>query len=137
MFWTDWGSTPKIEKATLPTGSKRVAIVTSNLRWPNGIELDRGNKKIYWVDGGTDRVESVDYQGRNRTLLLKITGFHAFGVAMIPPFLFLTDWASGGVLHKLDADTGNYVISNYMTTGRLMGIVAYDQSRQPPGIVTN
>ena len=88
MFWTDWGSTPKIEKATLPTGSQRVAIVTSNLRWPNGMELDRGNKKIYWVDGGTDRVESIDYQGHNRILLLKVTGFHAFGVAMIPPFLF-------------------------------------------------
>ena len=135
MFWTDCGSTPKIEKAILTTGSQRVAIVTSNLHWPNGMELDRGNKRIYWVDGGTDRIESVDYQGNNRNLLLKVTGFHAFGVAMIYPFLFFTDWASGGVLHKIDADTGNYVISDYMTTGRLMGIVAYDQSTQPPGMV--
>ncbi|XP_044180350.1 low-density lipoprotein receptor-related protein 4-like isoform X2 [Acropora millepora] len=131
MFWTDWGSAPKIEKATL-TGSQRVAIVTSNLQWPNGMELDKGNKRIYWVDGGTDRIESVNYQGNKRILLSKVTGFHAFGVAMISPFLFFTDWASGGVLHKLDAETGNHIVSNYKTTGRLMGIVAYDQSRQPP-----
>ena len=134
MFWTDWGSAPKIDKATL-TGSQRVAIVTSNLQWPNGMELDKGNKRIYWVDGGTDRIESVNYQGNNRILLSKVTGFHAFGVAMISPFLFFTDWASGGVLHKLDADTGNHIVSNYNTRGRLMGIVAYDQSRQPPGMV--
>ena len=54
---------------------------------------------------------------------------------MISPFLFFTDWASGGVLHKLDADTGNHIVSNYKTRGKLMGIVAYDQSRQPPGMV--
>ena len=134
MFWTDWGSSPKIEKATL-TGGQRVPIVTLNLQLPNGMELDRGHKRIYWVDGGTDRIESVDYQGNNRILLLRVIGFHAFGIAMISPFLFLTDWASGGVLHKLDADTGNYVVSNYKTRGRLMGIVAYDQSRQPSGMV--
>ena len=136
MFWTDWGSAPKIEKATL-TGSQRVAIVTSNLQWPNGMELDKGNKRIYWVDGGTDRIESVNYQGNKRILLSKVTGFHAFGVAMISPFLFFTDWASGGVLHKLDAETGKHIVSNYKTRGRLMGIVAYDQSRQPPGMVRN
>ena len=134
MFWTDWGSAPQIEKATL-AGSQRVAIVTSNLQWPSGMELDKGNKRIYWVDGGTDRIESVNYQGNKRILLSKVTGFHAFGVAMISPFLFFTDLGPGGVLHKLDADTGSYIASNYKTRGRLMGIVAYDQSRQPPGMV--
>ena len=134
MFWTDWGAAPKIEKATL-TGGQRVAIVTSNLQWPNGMELDKGNKRIYWVDGGTDRIESIKYQGNSRILLSKVTSFHAFGVKMISPFLFFTDWASGGLLHKLDADSGNYIVSNYKTRGRLMGIVAYDQSRQPPGMV--
>ena len=133
MFWTDWGSAAKIEKATL-TGGQRVAIVTSNLQWPHGMDLDRGNKRIYWVDGGTDRIESVNYQGNNRILLSKFTGFLAFGVAMISPFLFFTDLVPGDALHKLDADTGNYIVSNYRTRGTLKGIVAYDQSRQPPGM---
>ncbi|KAK2557468.1 Low-density lipoprotein receptor-related protein 6, partial [Acropora cervicornis] len=131
MFWTDWGSAPKIEKATL-TGSQRVSIVTSNLRWPNGMELDKGNKRVYWVDGGTDRIESVNYQGNNRILLSKVKGYHPFGVAMISRFLFVTDWALRGILHKVDADSGHFIVGNYKTRGRLMGIVAYDQSRQPP-----
>ena len=134
MIWTDWGTNPKIEKATL-SGNQRVAIVTSNLHWPNGIELDRGNKRIFWVDGGVDRIESVDYQGNNRKLLLKINGFHPFGVALIPPFLFFTDWVARSFLHILDADTGDYLISNYIASGLPTGIVAYDSSRQPPGTV--
>ena len=133
MIWTDWGASPKIEKATL-NGNQRVAIVTSNLHWPNGIELDRGNKRIYWVDGGVDRIESIDYNGNNRVLLSRVTGLHPFGVAMIPPFLFVTDWALRTLLHQLDAQTGYFLRSNFIGSGRPMGIVAYDSSRQPPGI---
>ena len=136
MFWTDWGASPKIEKATL-RGTQRVAIVTSNLVWPNGIELDIGNKRIYWVDAGADRIESVDYHGNNRVLLKLVTGYHPFGVALIPPFLFSTDWALAffglSLIHKLDATTGYYVESSYSVRGRPFGIVAYDSSRQPPG----
>ena len=133
MVWSDWGSSPKIEKATL-SGNQRVAIVSSNLQWPNGIELDRGNKRVFWVDAGMDRVESVDYEGNNRKLLKRITGFHPFGVALIAPFLFFTDWTTSSLLHTLDADTGDHVISSYIGNGRPMGIVAYDSARQPPGI---
>ena len=133
MIWTDWGSAPQIEKATL-SGNQRVALVTWNLKRPNGIALDRGNKRIFWVDAVVARVESVDYHGNNRKLLRTITGFHPFGVALIAPFLFFTDWATSSLLHTLDADTGDYVISSYSGNGRPMRIVAYDSARQPPGI---
>ncbi|XP_068714407.1 uncharacterized protein [Montipora foliosa] len=131
MIWTDWGTSPKIEKATL-NGNQRTAIVTSYLHWPNGIELDRGNQRVFWVDAAYGRLESVTYHGNNRTLHTSIRGFHAFGLSMIAPLLFLTDWTSKGPIHTIDATTGNYVISNYVTSGRPMGIVAYDSSRQPP-----
>ena len=134
MIWIDWGSSPKIEKASL-TGNQRVAIVTSNIHWPNGIELDRWNNRIYWVDGTVDQLESVDYDGNERKLLLTITNFHGFAVAIISPFLFFTYWASNGQIHKVDAMTGYSVVSNVNFTGRPMGIVAYDSSRQPPGMV--
>ena len=134
MIWTDWGSSPKIEKAAL-TGGQRVAIVTSNIKWPNGIELDRWNKRIYWVDAAVDRIESVDYNGNNRKLLGPISNFHGFGVTIIPPFLFFTDWASNGQIHQVDAMTGYFVVSRVSFTGRPMGIVGYDRSRQPPGKV--
>ncbi|VDI08633.1 Hypothetical predicted protein, partial [Mytilus galloprovincialis] len=39
MYWTDWGSSPKIEKANYD-GSNRQILVNSSLGWPNGLALD-------------------------------------------------------------------------------------------------
>jgi len=39
MFWSDWGEVPKIERAGLD-GSHRAAIVSENVKWPNGLTLD-------------------------------------------------------------------------------------------------
>ena len=133
MFWTDWGANPKIERASL-TGSQRLAIVTANLHWPNCIDLDKGNKRIFWVDATYmhDKVESVDYNGNNRKLLYQQQGLHPFGVAFVPPFLFFTDWVAHQEIHQLDADNGT-VLRRYDISGQPMGIVAYDSSRQPAG----
>lgn len=133
MFWTDWGSSPKIERASL-SGSQRLAIVTSNIQWPNGIDLDEGNRRIYWVDAKLDKVESVDYNGNNRTVILHYIGLHPFGVALVPPFLFFTDWTTLKEFHQLDAITGEVLRSYSINGGRPMGIVPYDSTRQPSGI---
>jgi len=133
MFWTDWGINAKIEKASL-SGGQRVAIVTTYLYYPNGIELDRGSKRIFWVDAGYERVESADYNGNNRKLLYYPSGLHPFGLALIPPFLFFTNWYAAEDIHQLDATTGNEVRKYSVNGGQPMGIVAYDASRQPAGI---
>lgn len=132
MFWTDWGSSPKIERSSL-SGSRRIAIVTSNIQWPNGIDLDKGNKRIYWVDARLDKVESVDYNGNNRKVILQYSGLHPFGVALVPPFLFFTDWATLQEFYQLDAVTGEVLRSYSIIGGRPMGIVPYDSTRQPSG----
>lgn len=49
MFWTDWGSKPKIERATL-AGNLRKTLVSTNLLWPNGLSIDMSEDKIYWCD---------------------------------------------------------------------------------------
>lgn len=132
MIWTDCGSAPKIEKASL-SGQQRVAIVTTEVYWPYGIDLDRGGKRVFWVDAYYDRVESVDYNGKNRTLLFQMQGLHPFGVALIPPFLFFTDWATHKKLHMLDATTGKIIKRFSINGGQPMGIVAYDSGRQQAG----
>ena len=88
------------------------------------MKLDGENRRIYWVNGGTGRIEAVNYQGNNRNMISEITGFHGLGVTMIFPFLVFTYSASGGVLHKLDADTRDYIVSDNKTKGKLMGILA-------------
>ena len=132
MFWTDWGLEPKIERAT-SSGNQRSAIVTTNLYYPNGLDLDKGNQRIFWVDAGLDRVESIDYNGGNRKLLFQQSGLHPFGVTLVPPFLFFTDWNTNREVHKLDALTGEVFRSYSINGGKPMGVVVYDSSRQPSG----
>ena len=133
MFWNDWGTNAKIERASL-NGGQRVTIVTKSLYFPNGMELDRGNKRIFWVDAGYGKVESVDYNGNDRKLLYQLSGAQPFGLTLIPPFLFFTDWYTAKDIHQLDATTGKEIRQYSVSGGRPMGIVAYDASRQPAGI---
>ena len=79
-----------------------------------------------------DRVETVDYSGNNRKLLFYQSGLHPFGVALIPPFLFFTDWNTHKV-HKLDATTGHVLRSYSINGGRPMGIVVYSNAHQLSG----
>lgn len=39
IYWSDWGSSPKIEKANYD-GTGRTVVVNSNLKWPNGMAID-------------------------------------------------------------------------------------------------
>jgi low density lipoprotein-related protein 2 len=49
MYWTDWGTNAKIERATLG-GNFRVPIVNTSLVWPNGLTLDLETDLLYWAD---------------------------------------------------------------------------------------
>lgn len=56
MYWTDWGEVPKIERADLD-GMERVVMANTSLGWPNGLALDYDERKIYWGDAKTDKIE--------------------------------------------------------------------------------
>jgi low density lipoprotein receptor-related protein 5/6 len=57
MFWSDWNElNPKIERAALD-GTQRISLITEGLGWPNGVALDIQQKKVYWCDAKTDKLE--------------------------------------------------------------------------------
>ena len=53
MYWTDWGTEPRIERADMD-GENRIVIVNDNLGWPNGLTLDRPSARIIWADARTE-----------------------------------------------------------------------------------
>lgn len=68
MYWTDWGTSPKIERSGMD-GSGRAVIVERNLTWPNCLSLDIELQRLYWTDASTRTIEVSDYNGKNRQVL--------------------------------------------------------------------
>ena len=64
MYWSDWGSDGRIEKAGMD-GSQRASIVTG-VTWPNGLSIDFDLQRLYWTDAGRKTIEHSDLHGGNR-----------------------------------------------------------------------
>lgn len=134
MFWTDYGQIPKIERATL-SGTQRVTIVTLDLTWPHGIDLDRRNKLVFWADILMSKVERVDYHGNNRKQLYQQSGVQFFGLTLFYSYLYTSGWRTN-VIYKMNAFNTNATVVNNITVGNghTWGLVHYDISRQSSGM---
>ncbi len=96
MFWTDWGNVPAIMRAGMD-GSLPLAIITTDLRWPNGITVDQANSRIYWVDARLDRIESSLFDGNSRQVVISRNAKHPFSVDVFGDRLFWSDWSSNEI----------------------------------------
>ncbi|ALC49629.1 CG8909 [Drosophila busckii] len=92
LFWTDWGHYRKIERSHLD-GNERSRIVTASLGWPNGLVLDLKAKRIYWVDARLKTIDSCDYTGNQRNLILSSLQ-HPYALALTEQNIYWTDWKS-------------------------------------------
>lgn len=95
LFWTDWGYARKIERANMD-GEERSKIVTSNLGWPNGLSVDLEMKRIFWVDAQLQTIDSCDYTGNKRQLIMAELP-HPYALAVTPKHIYWTDWKSKGL----------------------------------------
>uniref|UniRef100_A0A8C6V0X7 Low density lipoprotein receptor-related protein 6 n=1 Tax=Neogobius melanostomus TaxID=47308 RepID=A0A8C6V0X7_9GOBI len=101
MYWTDWGEVPKIERADLD-GMERVVMVNTSLGWPNGLALDYADRKIYWGDAKTDKIEVMNMDGTNRQILVEDKLPHIFGFTLLGDYIYWTDWQRRSIerVHK-------------------------------------
>lgn len=94
LFWTDWGTVPKIERSTL-SGEDREAIVTTGLKWPNDIGVDHVTHRVYWVDAYNDLIESVTQDGSDRrSYKITYASPHPYSMTFSPSLntTYWTDW---------------------------------------------
>lgn len=95
MFWTDWGETPKIERAYMDgnLSSRTIIVNNDNIFWPNDLSIDYETETIYWIDGKLCFIDRIDYDGKNRKRILKNAMFqYPFGLTHISTKLYWTDW---------------------------------------------
>jgi len=132
MYWSDWGSSPKIEQVNMD-GSVRKTLVSSGLVWVNSLAMDHQKRLLYWCDASLDKIERVDLQGNNRKEILDLSldSKHPFGLALFGDVLFWSDWNNQSV-HKYNMTTDQYeVVLRGM--GRPMELHIYDQSKDFAG----
>ena len=129
MYWSDWGSSPKIEQANMD-GTARTVLVSSGLSWVNSLALDFKNRLLYWCDAQLDKIERVNLQGNNRGLILDLSSnigsYHPFGLALYEDALFWTDWITKNVHRYNMTSSLSDVLVHGM--GKPMEIHIYDNS---------
>jgi len=126
MYWTDWGTNPKIEQAEMD-GSARRTIVTGNLVWPNGLTIDQLTNRLFWVDAKLDKIEVSDLNGRNRQLIMSsAVNIHPYGLAVYRNMLYWTDWSTTSI-SRFNLSSGNQeIIVNSLQ--KPMDIHVFDQA---------
>ena len=137
IFWTDWGSVAKIEKATLH-GKNRKAIITKDIWWPNGLTIDFTLNRIYWIDAKLKRIETCDFNGHHRILVRKLSFFsHPFAISVFEELIYWSDWTSGGieVANKFTGQDRKQIINS--TIARPLGVKIQHQALQLPGTNNN
>ena len=132
MYWTDWGISPKIEKAEM-TGKHRVVLVNSLLRWPNGLTLDHVKTRLYWADASYDKLEYLDLRNNRRVTLISSSAVlpHPFGLTLLGDYLYWTDWNRYGV-YRANKDNGGNVTAFITGIGQPMDIHGYNLSDHVP-----
>ena len=137
MFWTDWGSTPKIERASL-AGLNRTVLVNlciSNQYLPFVIFVDYIQDRIYWADALIDGIDSTDLNGNNRRLITNPIrpsyNMRPFDFTVYDGVLYWSDWKTYSI-EKLNWTTGAYLGGfGILTSYRVFGLALLHQSRQP------
>lgn len=128
MYWTDWGSRPKIEKADMSGfNNRRFVLVSSSLRWPNGLTLDQENNRLYWVDASFDKLEYLHVITKRRVTLISSSAVlpHPFGLTLLGDYLYWTDWSRNAVLRANKENAGN-VTAFVRRIGQPMDIHGYN-----------
>ena len=128
MYWTDWGTEAKIERASMD-GTGRTVLHSTGLTWPNGLTIDYPAQTIYWVDAFLDNIEYSNVDGTGRFLLLSQLD-HPFSITLEGNILFWTDWINNAIhaTHKT-LSTGEFLVYNNLRD-RPFGIEAVTPTRQ-------
>ncbi len=135
MYWTDWGSPAKIERASMD-GSNRMVLFDTALVWPNALSMDYDSQTLYWMDAALDKLESSRADGSGRTLLSTLHIYHPFSLTFYQGDLFWSDWELNAILATSLSDLSvvNVVFGNL--TNDPMGLSAVCGTRQEIGQLT-
>uniref|UniRef100_A0A673U7E3 EGF-like domain-containing protein n=1 Tax=Suricata suricatta TaxID=37032 RepID=A0A673U7E3_SURSU len=129
IFFTDWFRPAKIMRAW-SDGSNLLPIVNTTLGWPNGLAIDWGALRLYWVDAFFDKIEHSTFDGLDRRNLGHIQQMtHPFGLTVFGDYVFFTDWRLGAIVRVRKMDGGDVTVIRSGIT-HIMHVKSYDANTQ-------
>ena len=81
LFYTDWQKPARIGRVNMDGTGAVLLVNGTELSWPNGLAIDYAAERLYWADGDIDRIESIRFNGSERTIVLSSVR-HTFGLAV-------------------------------------------------------
>ena len=122
LLYTDWGSQPVVAAVGLD-GSNRRDLVTTGLRWPNGLTIDLAADRFYWSDAHLNTIESARMDGTDRRRVVEREAQHPFSLAVFEDTLYWSDWGREELL------------SCNKYTGKNMTVLVKEAGVRPMGLV--
>lgn len=131
LFWTDWGESPRLERAGLD-GTRRSTIINTKIYWPNGITLDIPNKRIYFADSKLDYIDFCNYDGTGRHQVLANSHYllHPHSLTIFEDVIYWTDRQLNRVTSTRKFRGGNQTVVSHLVSHPL-GIHANHPVLQP------
>lgn len=126
FVWTDWGETPKIERASMDATS-RVTLVTENIFWPNGLTVDLETETVYWVDGKLHVLQAIQWDGSDRRTIVSNLPYPYSVTLLQSMVIFWTDWK----LHSIQTLHRGEVKKVLYNTNSPIAVKVYDARLQP------
>ena len=90
MFWTDWGSNPKIERASMDGTDRKIVIGSEHLKWPNTVTVDQILHRLYWIDSGKEYIGSSNLDGKDLRKIVFSNTRTSYGLAVFEGFVYWT-----------------------------------------------
>lgn len=81
-------------------------VVSSGIMSPDGLACDWVTRKIYWADSETNRIEVVQFDGKNRKVLFWKDLDQPRALAVVPKrgYIFWTDWGEVPKIERASMD---------------------------------
>ena len=130
LYWCDWGTEAKIEKASMD-GTEREVIHNTRLTWPNGLTLDHPTQLLYWIDANLDQIESSHVNGSNRVIITNSNVNRPFSITLVRDTLYFTDRRTIKSVPKTGGTA--QAVTNLCEISS--GIEAIAEERQPMGMI--
>ena len=135
MYWSDWGATPKIERCGLNGDLQtREVIINTSILWPNALTIDYTIDRIWWADAKMHTIESANFLGSDRRVILRESINHPFAVTLFQNYMYWTDWEHGhGSINRANKFNGKERVVMQESLYDPMDIHVFHKQRQPIG----